>query len=247
MLSGGQQQRVALARALVREPQVLLLDEPLSNLDAKLRESMRIEIKNLVKRLQITTLFVTHDQLEALSMSDEVALMRNGEILQTGAPRAVYLEPRDAFVANFLGKTNLLEGEVIEKSGSDGLGRVRTTWGTLPCAVPEDVALGAPATIGFRPEGVAITEQPGENQLVGRVATATFSGDAIEYRIDLDGAFVHARSDALVAYPEGARVFLRVSPRRCYILRSPADQQRAAPGADDPAEQAAPATVARLG
>jgi iron(III) transport system ATP-binding protein len=221
------------------------MDEPLTNLDAKLRESMRIEIKNLVKRLQITTLFVTHDQLEALSMSDEVALMRNGEILQTGSPRSVYLEPQDPFVANFLGKTNLLQGEVVEASAADRLGRVRTPWGTLECAVPEDLRVGAPATVGFRPEGVVVTDQPvgpsGENQLAGRVASATFSGDAIEYRVDLDGAFVHAKSDALVAYAEGARVFLRVPPRRCYILRATGDEHAPAVGAAAGADQPTPA------
>ena len=112
MLSGGQQQRVALARAIASEPAVLLLDEPLSNLDARLREDMRHEIKTLVRRLETTTLYVTHDQLEALSMSDRVALVNNGAIVQEGAPRDVYLRPADAFAANFLGRTNLLDGRV---------------------------------------------------------------------------------------------------------------------------------------
>ena len=114
MLSGGQQQRVALARAIASEPAVLLLDEPLSNLDARLREDMRHEIKTLVRRLETTTLYVTHDQLEALSMSDRVALVNNGAIVQEGAPRDVYLRPADAFAANFLGRTNLLEGRVLD-------------------------------------------------------------------------------------------------------------------------------------
>jgi ABC-type Fe3+/spermidine/putrescine transport system ATPase subunit len=157
----------------------------------------------------------------------------------------VYLEPQDAFVANFLGKTNLLEGEVVETSAADRLGRVRTRWGILECAVPEDLGVGAPAVVGFRPEGVAITEQPGENQLAGRVASATFSGDAIEYRIDLDGTFVHAKSDALMAYPEGARVFLRVSPHRCYILRSAGEQHPQPAGAAEDAAQPAAAGAVR--
>src|SRR5882757_58372 len=132
MLSGGQQQRVALARAVASEPAVLLLDEPLSNLDAKLREDMRHEIKTLVRRLGTTTLYVTHDQLEALSMSDRVALVNEGVIVQEGAPRDVYLRPADSFAANFLGRTNLLEGTVADASA----GTVDTRWGTLRVALP---------------------------------------------------------------------------------------------------------------
>src|SRR5438874_305136 len=116
MLSGGQQQRVALARAIASEPALLLLDEPLSNLDARLREDMRHEIKTLVQRLGTTTVYVTHDQLEALSMSDRVALINQGTIVQEGAPREVYLQPADAFAANFLGRTNVLDGRAIDSS-----------------------------------------------------------------------------------------------------------------------------------
>src|SRR5207248_5290683 len=127
MLSGGQQQRVALARAIASEPAVLLLDEPLSNLDAKLREDMRHEIKGLVRQLGTTTLYVTHDQLEALSMSDRVALLNDGRVVQEGTPRDVYLQPADAFAANFLGRTNLIEGHVADSAS----GRVETRWGVL--------------------------------------------------------------------------------------------------------------------
>jgi iron(III) transport system ATP-binding protein len=110
-LSGGQQQRLALARAMVKEPEVLLLDEPLSNLDAKLREETRSELRELVKRLGITTLYVTHDQLEALTMSDVVAVMNQGRVVQEGAPVEIYQSPRESFVANFIGLTNFLEGK----------------------------------------------------------------------------------------------------------------------------------------
>jgi iron(III) transport system ATP-binding protein len=109
-LSGGQQQRVALARALVHEPRLLLLDEPLSNLDAKLRDAMRVELRLLVKSLGITTVFVTHDQLEAMSMSDQIALMRAGKVVQLGAPRDVYLRPNSAFAADFMGRSNMIAG-----------------------------------------------------------------------------------------------------------------------------------------
>ncbi len=113
-LSGGQQQRLALARALVREPQVLLLDEPLSNLDAKLRERMRFELRELQRRLRITTLYVTHDQIEALSMSNVIAVMNSGVIVQEGAPRDIYLQPKTKFVANFIGSTNQMTGQVTK-------------------------------------------------------------------------------------------------------------------------------------
>ena len=151
-LSGGQQQRVALARAIANEPTVLLLDEPLSNLDAKLREDMRHEIKSLVKRLETTTLYVTHDQLEALSMSDTVALLRDGMVVQEGAPRDVYLPPADPFAANFLGRTNLLEGVVV-----DG-GHVETPWGEMQCPLPDWATTGTPLRVGFRPENVSLLQ-----------------------------------------------------------------------------------------
>ena len=120
-LSGGQQQRLALARALVAEPRVLLLDEPLSNLDAKLREEMRLELREMVRRLRVTTLFVTHEQIEALTMSDVVAVMKDGVIVQQGAPADIYGKPAEAFVADFIGKTNLLTGRVAGRGrGRDG-------------------------------------------------------------------------------------------------------------------------------
>src|ERR671938_1659842 len=160
LLSGGQQQRVALARAIANEPAVLLLDEPLSNLDAKLREDMRQEIKSLVRRLGTTTLYVTHDQLEALSMSDTVALVKDGALVQEGAPRDVYLHPADAFAANFLGRTNLLDGRLVEAES-----RVETRWGVLRCPLPSWIEPGSSlegqaVTLGFRPEGVVLSDSP---------------------------------------------------------------------------------------
>jgi iron(III) transport system ATP-binding protein len=217
MLSGGQQQRVALARAIASEPAVLLLDEPLSNLDAKLREDMRHEIKDLVRRLGTTTLYVTHDQLEALSMSDRVALINEGVIVQEGAPRDVYLRPADAFAANFLGRTNLLEGKVTDAA----TGKIETRWGVLRCVAPmASGSHGREVTIGFRPESVVLSEGSAvDDGLTGKVASASFVGDAVEYQIDLGaGQMVRAKGQPFVVLDEGREVLVRVPPERCYVL-----------------------------
>jgi iron(III) transport system ATP-binding protein len=217
-LSGGQQQRVALARAIAPEPALLLLDEPLSNLDAKLREDMRHEIKTLVQRLGTTTLYVTHDQLEALSMSDRVALMNGGAIVQEGAPRDVYLHPADAFAANFLGRTNLLDGRVSDMSGV-----IDTPWGSLRCTLPEWASVGTQLTLGFRPESAIIAEGPerGAHGLAGKIAAVSFVGDAVEYRIDLGDHMLRARAQPFDVLEEGRDVFVRVPPERCYVLPRP--------------------------
>ena len=217
LLSGGQQQRVALARAIANEPAVLLLDEPLSNLDAKLREDMRHEIKELVRRLGTTTLYVTHDQLEALSMSDTVGLLRDGTLVQEGAPREVYLRPADPFAANFLGRTNLLEGTVSS-------GVVETKWGRLACPLPAWACEGQAVTLGFRPESVAFSERAGENVLRGTVSASSFNGETVEYQIDLGtGRLIRAKGQPFVQYDEGQEVFVRVPPERCYVLESSAN------------------------
>jgi iron(III) transport system ATP-binding protein len=215
LLSGGQQQRVALARAIASEPAVLLLDEPLSNLDAKLREDMRHEIKTLVRRLETTTLYVTHDQLEALSMSDRVALINDGQIVQEGAPRDVYLRPADAFAANFLGRTNLLEGHVTDVAA----GAIETRWGTLKCALPAWATHGTQVTLGFRPESVVLSEaRSGQDGLAGKVAATSFVGDAVEYQIDLGGRIVRAKGQPFLVLDEGRDVLVRVPAERCYLL-----------------------------
>jgi iron(III) transport system ATP-binding protein len=213
MLSGGQQQRVALARAIASEPAVLLLDEPLSNLDARLRDDMRQEIKTLVRRLGTTTVYVTHDQLEALSMSDRVALLNDGVIVQEGEPRDVYLHPADAFAANFLGRTNVLSGVATAAD------RVETRFGALRVALPASVPVGSEVAIGFRPESVELVPLGGEG-LHGKVAAASFVGDAVEYQIDLGGQLVRAKAQPFAPLEEGASVAVRVAPERCYVLES---------------------------
>ncbi|HEU5287469.1 MAG TPA: ABC transporter ATP-binding protein [Candidatus Limnocylindria bacterium] len=213
-LSGGQQQRVALARALALEPKVLLLDEPLSNLDAKLRDEMRHELKTLVRRLGITTLYVTHDQLEALSMSDRVAVMHAGVIEQLGRPRDVYQAPASSFTARFLGRTNVLDGT----ANAHG---VTTQWGAFRCEVPEWATPGARVALGFRPESITITREAREglaNVLVGSIVGHTFNGESAEYVVDITGKTVQARGDAFDIIAEGARAYLTIPPERCFVL-----------------------------
>ena len=234
-LSGGQQQRVALARALALEPSVLLLDEPLSNLDAKLREEMRHELKTLVRRLGITTLYVTHDHLEALSMSDRVALMHAGLIEQLGRPRDVYQAPASSFAARFLGRTNVLEGTVTPTG-------VRTQFGAFACAVPEWAHDGAPVAIGFRPENVTISAQPPtgtSNVVSGTVVGHTFNGESAEYLIDLGGKTVQARGDSFDMLDEGSRAHLAIPPKRCFVLALSEIHESTRPHSDASAETVA--------
>ncbi len=141
-LSGGQQQRLAFARGLVREPKILLLDEPLSNLDAKLREQMRFELKRLQRSLGITTVYVTHDQSEALALSDEIAVFNAGRIVQRGSPQDIYRNPQSQFVADFIGSANFLSGTVLGEAGADGLVSVTTKHGILRCSFGRDTAAG---------------------------------------------------------------------------------------------------------
>ena len=221
LLSGGQQQRVALARALVNEPRILLLDEPFSNLDAKLREQMRLEVKLLQKRLNIAILFVTHDQVEALSLSDRVALMNRGVIQQQGSPRLLYEEPENEFVRDFVGKTLLFKGKVQTGNPS---GQVAIAIDGAPdCAIfgrtyaPEGMKAGDAAFVAVRPEDVEILPADGPEapagMIGGTVMTALFTGERIEYQLEVDGQRVMLiygeRHDPL---PEGANIWLRLRP-----------------------------------
>jgi len=185
-LSGGQQQRVALARALVIEPKVLLLDEPLSNLDAKLRVEMREELKKLQKRLGITTIYVTHDQEEAMALSDRIAVMNQGEILQVGTPREVYERPRNVFVATFIGRSSTIEGEV--KAVDPRRGEVEVVWegGVLRGVPSTDAGLkpGDKAYCVLRPEEFRL-EKPKEphNEFEGVAEWLAFVGSRLEVRV----------------------------------------------------------------
>jgi iron(III) transport system ATP-binding protein len=188
-LSGGQQQRVALARALVLNPDILLLDEPLSNLDAKIRVQVRTEIRRLQQELRITTIYVTHDQEEALSLSDRVAVMKDGRVLQVGVPRQLYERPRTRFVADFVGTNNLVAGEVLERSGEELV--VRTAVGALR-AIPSG-PVGARCVLAIRPENIAVAAGAGPaagNVIAGRVSFASYLGSTLRYDIEAEGGLV---------------------------------------------------------
>jgi len=228
LLSGGQQQRVALARALVTEPRILLLDEPFSNLDAKLREQMRIEVKLLQKRLNIAVLFVTHDQVEALSLSDRIALMKDGVIQQQGSPRMLYEEPVNAFARDFIGRTLLFRGQVRAHNPSGPL--AIAVDGAPDCvvfgrSVDPDVKTGDAVFIGVRPEDVEILPATSANIPAGMTAgvahAALFLGERIEYQVDVDDQRdIVIFGDRHNPIPEGGRVWLRLRPEGHSVWRN---------------------------
>jgi spermidine/putrescine transport system ATP-binding protein len=187
-LSGGQQQRVALARALVNRPTVLLLDEPLGALDQKLRKDMQLELKELQQQVGITFVYVTHDQEEALTMSDRIAVMEDGRILQEGAPQEIYEHPATRFVADFIGSTNFLEGEVVDRKDSRVLVRTKEALAVW-CESEAETKQGMAVTIAVRPEKVEIYEHPPAAALNcwrGQVLAGIFLGGQTEYRVRLD-------------------------------------------------------------
>jgi iron(III) transport system ATP-binding protein len=220
-LSGGQQQRVALARALVSKPQVLLLDEPLSNLDAKLREELRFEIKELTRRLGITTLYVTHDQTEALAMSDRIAVMLDGQILQEATPKELYRKPGAKFVAQFIGQVNFFEGSVADAAG-DGMGVVRTAQGDLRCPIPSSIASGSKILVSVRPESFVVSPSKtasNANVLQGKVDKTVFLGDLIDCQIQVGAQLVRAKLHPTSEVNQGDSVYLYFDPEACITLQ----------------------------
>ncbi len=188
-LSGGQRQRVALARAVVLEPEVLLLDEPMSALDRKLREEMRAEVKSLHRRLRTTFVFVTHDQEEALALSDRVVVINDGVIEQTGSPAEIYDVPRTRFVAEFLAVRNLLAAEVQEGGGGPEGSVVRTEGGLLLRSAAPGLEAGQRVWLGVRPERIAF-DGPGENRVAGILEDRVFLGDRSEWRVRAGGVLL---------------------------------------------------------
>jgi iron(III) transport system ATP-binding protein len=221
LLSGGQQQRVAFARALVTEPRVLLLDEPFSNLDAKLREQMRISVKLLQKRLNIAMLFVTHDQIEALSLSNRIALMNFGVVQQQGDPRLLYEAPVNEFVRDFVGRTLLFKG-TVHTSTPSGMIAIALA-GARDCVVfgrsynPAGVAAGESVYIGVRPEDVeiqaALSAEAPSGMIGGKVEAALFVGERIEYQVAVDGqGFIFIYGERHKPIEEGGKVWLKLRP-----------------------------------
>jgi iron(III) transport system ATP-binding protein len=223
-LSGGQQQRLALARALVKEPRVLLLDEPLSNLDAKLREETRLEVRELVNRLNITTLYVTHDQLEALTMSDVVAVINQGQIAQEAPPHEIYQSPRERFVANFIGMANFLEGEVTLVPGNgESFGEVKTSGSVLKCTLPDGIGVGESVVILIRPEDANIVSDSASssgNVLNADVDAVIFMGDTLECRVITGGQSIRVKLHPSSALARGDVVRLELPPERCRAIKA---------------------------
>ncbi|MGH7848326.1 MAG: ABC transporter ATP-binding protein [Candidatus Binatia bacterium] len=218
-LSGGQQQRVALARALVQEPKLLLLDEPLSNLDAKLREEMRLELRQLVKRLNITTIYVTHDQVEALSMSDRIALLFDGLIVQEGAPREIYGSPKNTFVAGFIGKINFMRGRVLKASSNGEAGKVETAIGTLRCHAIKSHA-GEDVLLAIRPENISVRKErfDQENDLEAVVEVIAFMGDCLECLMRVRGETLRAKLNPTDEIAAQGAVYLHIAPQHCIVM-----------------------------
>jgi iron(III) transport system ATP-binding protein len=208
-LSGGQQQRVALARALVLEPSVLLFDEPLSNLDARLRRSMREEIRSLQQRLKLTVAYVTHDQSEALAVSDQIIVMDGGLIAQAGSPRELYENPKTEFVAGFMGEAVLLDG-VCEAEGAVRLGPLTLT-------TPQRVATG-PVKVAIRPEAWAVHDGHGQG-LLGTVSKAAYLGSFQELTVDTSlGEIFVVSSDAQGSWSSGDAVTLQLAERGVSVV-----------------------------
>jgi len=219
-LSGGQQQRVALARALVISPQILLMDEPLSNLDAKLRVAMREEIRRIQKELGITTIYVTHDQEEAMAVSDRIAILNLGRLEQLGSPAEIYFRPRSRFAADFMGGSNILELRVLSYDDAASTLRAETGGATLSLKAPRPA--GERAYLSVRPEWVRLVDESGEDVIEGTVESTTFLGALVRYRVKALGgrsitAEVHnPRAEDIRR--EGAAVRLRFDPERLVIL-----------------------------
>jgi iron(III) transport system ATP-binding protein len=218
-LSGGQQQRVALARALVPEPKIILFDEPLSNLDAKLREETRKELRSFLTKLKITAVYVTHDRIEALSLSDVIAVMKAGRIMEIGNPKEIYFSSEQQFVVDFVGRTNLIEGKVasIENNGT----LVSTAIGTIACKTEIAPPLGSMVTVSIRPEFVNVTAGDcgkEQNSFRGRVESLVFVGEAYEGEIRVGKTCLITKIAPTARVKEGDEISLCVDPDCCSIL-----------------------------
>jgi iron(III) transport system ATP-binding protein len=223
-LSGGQQQRVALARALVRNPKVLLLDEPLSNLDAKLREKMRFEIKSLVRRMGITSVYVTHDQAEAMVISDRIAVMDSGNVVQIGTAQEIYKKPANRFVADFIGTMNFMSGEVVQVLQDTDSVYVRTEFSEkMLCKTPGITATtpGKKVYASIRPEDVEVFTEPPqamENLFKGTITHKAYLGNLLYFFVSINGTMIRVQVQHHVPQEEGQELYLFLNPQKCMIL-----------------------------
>ena len=223
-LSGGQQQRVALARALVGNPKVLLLDEPLSNLDAKLREELRFEIKGLVRRMGITSVYVTHDQAEAMVISDRIAVMESGNVVQIGNAQEIYQKPANRFVADFIGTMNFMSGKVVEVLPDSNAVYVRTEFSEkMLCTMPDHtvVKAGEKVYASIRPEDVEIyTESPPseENLFKGMIVHKAYLGNFLYFFVNVNDTMIRAQVPHHVPQEEGQELYLYLNPQKCVVL-----------------------------
>lgn len=225
-LSGGQQQRVALARALVIEPSLLLLDEPLSNLDAQLREEMRFEIRELQKNLGLTSVYVTHDQAEALVLSDRIAILHEGRLIQVGSPGDIYNRPGNRFVAGFIGLTSFMEGTIVQFDEARGHVVVKTQDNLEIRARASGLNLDQKVTLAIRPEHIeicgdeAMPRSPEINLLEGKVMRGAYLGDIIDYRIQVGHWVLRAHTDAARVLNPDEKVWIAFSPERVTLIAS---------------------------
>ena len=220
LLSGGQQQRLALARALVAEPRLILLDEPLSNLDALLREQMRGELRRLQKDVGVTAIYVTHDQSEALALSDKIAVMHGGRIVQVGTPQQIYHSPSNAFVAEFVGRSNILKGPFMDRTPG-GAVRIETILGPVLCAAQGEGNGATPSAVLIRPEQVCLapagSADSGTNRFSGKVSQTAFLGEAFETIVDLGPTKILVRSVDR-AFEIAAQVEVHFPPERTLAI-----------------------------
>jgi iron(III) transport system ATP-binding protein len=244
-LSGGQQQRLALARALVATPAVLLLDEPLSNLDAKLREEMRLELKSLTRRLGITTFYVTHDQLEALVLSDRIALMRAGRIVEEGNQYDLYMTPRYDFTADFFGVNNILSGKVIQADHPGNMAKLDLSLNSPVFARMRDTRVepNQSVQVAIRPENISFQPRDGissatatssreTNTVAGVVKESVFLGDMVDYRVAVQERLIRVRAHPETLFKENETVTLTFAPKHVCLLQ-PAEMVDAQRGDSD--------------
>jgi iron(III) transport system ATP-binding protein len=214
-LSGGQQQRVALARALVYDPKILLLDEPLSNLDAKLRESTRLELKEIQRKLGITTIYVTHDQVDAMILSDYIVILNSGRVQQIASPKELLEKPINVFVAGFLGFSNFIEGKIVCVDEKGKFATVETQLGRFTCYTDWELRDGERVFITIKPENIVF----GEEGFKARVARSIFDGEAYTYWLSVSDMMLCAKVSPRILLQEGAEVCVQLNPEFFKIVK----------------------------